>query len=168
MVAFTYESPYGPIEVESTGGRLSSVTLGGSAASAQPDSPPPALKPCVEYLDSYFAGRPSGDVRAQVDLSERTEFERKILDALVDVPFGSLVSYGELAERAGCPRAARAAGGAVGSNPAPIFIPCHRVIRSSGALGGFGAGTEWKTALLRHEGWAVVDGRVEKKRTVAN
>jgi len=103
-----------------------------------------------------------------VDLSERTEFERKILDALVDVPFGSLVSYGELAERAGCPRAARAAGGAVGSNPAPIFIPCHRVIRSSGALGGFGAGTEWKTALLRHEGWAVVDGRVEKKRTVAN
>ncbi|NQU05275.1 MAG: methylated-DNA--[protein]-cysteine S-methyltransferase [Calditrichaeota bacterium] len=72
--------------------------------------------------------------------------------SLVEVPFGETISYGELAKRAGSPRAARAVGAAMARNPIPILVPCHRVITSSGKLGGFGGGLDMKRWLLRHEG----------------
>ena len=108
-----------------------------------------AEKLCEE-LSRYFAGEA---VRFTVglDLSGATAFQRRVWRALGRVAFGATISYGELARRAGCPGGARAVGQAVGSNPIPIIIPCHRVIRSDGALGGFSAGLGIKRWLLDHE-----------------
>ena len=74
------------------------------------------------------------------------------------MPFGEAITYGEVAARAGSPRAYRAAGSALGANPIPIVIPCHRVVRSGGAVGEYGGGPEMKRVpALRHEGW-LADG----------
>jgi len=83
------------------------------------------------------------------------DFARAVLARLAEIPFGELVSYGELARAAGRPGAARAVGGAVGRNPLPIVVPCHRVIAADGKLGGFSAGLPNKRWLLRLEGHAV-------------
>jgi len=105
----------------------------------------------AEDLSSYFAGR-SRTIRTPLDLGSATPFQQRVWDELRRVPFGKTLSYAELARRAGAPRAARAVGQAVGANPIPILIPCHRVVRSDGGLGGFSAGLEIKRWLLRHEG----------------
>ncbi len=80
-----------------------------------------------------------------------TPFQKKIWQELMKVPYGSVVTYGQLAEQAGFPKAARAVGMAMGRNRIPILIPCHRVIASNGKLGGFGCGIEIKKKLLRLE-----------------
>ena len=80
-----------------------------------------------------------------------TDFQRAVWSALRRVPYGATISYGELAARAGRPGAARACGAANGSNPAPLFVPCHRTIGSSGALVGFGGGLPLKRRLLELE-----------------
>jgi methylated-DNA-[protein]-cysteine S-methyltransferase len=102
-------------------------------------------------LDEYFAGR-----RTRFDLAvDRRligDFAKKVLGATARVPFGRTTTYGEVAARIGSPRAARAVGNALGSNPIPIVIPCHRVLRSGGALGGYGGGVGRKERLLRLEG----------------
>ena len=69
------------------------------------------------------------------------------------VPFGSAITYAEVAARSGSPRAHRAAGTALGANPLPIVVPCHRVVRTGGDVGKYGGGPEMKRFLLRHEGW---------------
>jgi methylated-DNA-[protein]-cysteine S-methyltransferase len=75
-----------------------------------------------------------------------------VLRQTARIPYGKTRSYKEMAERAGSPRAVRAAGSALGSNPIPIVVPCHRVLRTGGALGGYGGGLELKQALLELEG----------------
>jgi methylated-DNA-[protein]-cysteine S-methyltransferase len=80
-------------------------------------------------------------------------FRRDVLELLhAEVPFGHVVSYKELAERAGHPRASRAVGTAMATNPVPIVVPCHRVLRTGGSLGGYGGGLDMKLHLLRLEG----------------
>lgn len=79
------------------------------------------------------------------------EFVRQVYAALLDVPVGETVSYGRLAQMAGHPRAARAVGTAMATNPIPVVIPCHRVIRSDGSLGRYGSDPSWKERLLAHE-----------------
>ena len=102
-------------------------------------------------LDQYFAGeRTRFDVA--VDRRLIGDFARKVLGATARVPFGRTTTYGEVATKIGSPRAARAVGNALGSNPIPIVIPCHRVLRSGGALGGYGGGVDRKQRLLRLEG----------------
>ena len=81
----------------------------------------------------------------------RGEFSGKVRDALLDVPYGSTASYGEIARAVGNPRAARAVGQSVGSNPIWIFVPCHRVIRSDGSPGGYAGGIGMKKILLELE-----------------
>jgi methylated-DNA-[protein]-cysteine S-methyltransferase len=104
-------------------------------------------------LDEYFAGR-----RREFDLAldwqlVRAPFTSNVLEGVRHVPFGEAITYGEAAAIAGNPRAFRAAGNALGSNPIPVVIPCHRVVRTGGALGGYGGGPEMKRFLLEHEGW---------------
>ncbi len=102
------------------------------------------------HLQDYFAGRRR---HFEVPLNlQGTPFQLRVWTALVHVPFGRLTTYGELARRVGTPHGARAVGGAVGSNPLPIIIPCHRVVASGGGLGGFGSGLDWKRRLLAVEG----------------
>lgn len=88
------------------------------------------------------------------DLRGASTFKLRVLRAMYEIPFGETRTYGELAVAAGRPGAARAAGNVCGSNPLPLFIPCHRVIGAAGP-GGFGPGLEWKRLLLRTEGVAV-------------
>jgi methylated-DNA-[protein]-cysteine S-methyltransferase len=103
-------------------------------------------------LEEYFSGRRrSFDVPVDRRLSRG--YRRTVLEALSrEVPYGHTVSYKELAERTGNPKASRAVGSAMATNPIPIVVPCHRVLRTGGALGGYGGGLDTKVWLLRHEG----------------
>jgi methylated-DNA-[protein]-cysteine S-methyltransferase len=102
-------------------------------------------------LDEYFAGT-RHEFDLEVDLSAAREFGRSVLEELARVPYGELTTYGELAARAGRPRAARAVGTVMNRNPVPIVLPCHRVVGSSGSLVGYAGGLERKRLLLELEG----------------
>lgn len=104
-------------------------------------------------LDEYFAGR-RRRFDLSVDLRVVTDFRRRVLDATARIPYGSVATYREIAARAGNARAVRAAGSALGANPVPIIVPCHRVVRTGGGLGGYGGGLDRKKLLLDLEGAA--------------
>ncbi len=102
-------------------------------------------------LDEYFDGsRRSFGVA--VDWGQIGAFARRVLGATASIPYGAMLTYREVAAQAGSPRGSRAAGNALGANPVPIVVPCHRVLRSSGSLGGYAGGLERKRWLLEHEG----------------
>ncbi len=100
----------------------------------------------TKQLTAYFNGELKRfDIK--MDL-KGTEFQKKVWQALAKIPYGETISYGELAEKIGNPRASRAVGMATGKNPVPIIIPCHRVIGKDGSLTGFGGGLDVKQRLL--------------------
>jgi methylated-DNA-[protein]-cysteine S-methyltransferase len=111
---------------------------------------PDALDGIRRELEEYFAGA-RRRFEARLDRRLTTGFRRSVLAATAEIPYGELATYGEVARLAGRPGAARAAGGALGSNPIAIVIPCHRVVSSTG-LGGYGPGPERKRFLLELEG----------------
>lgn len=100
-------------------------------------------------LEEYFVGQ-----RQTFDLPLRphgTDFQRRVWDQLLQIPYGQTATYGEIAKKIGNPNAARAVGQACNANPIPIFIPCHRVVGSNSRLTGFALGLDVKTALLERE-----------------
>ncbi len=105
-----------------------------------------------DLLLQYLQGKPVSFASLAVDLKGLTSFERKVLHTLKKVEWGDSLSYSALAAKAGFPRAARAVGGVMRKNRLPIFLPCHRVLRSGGRLGGYSPGIEWKKRLLGLEG----------------
>jgi methylated-DNA-[protein]-cysteine S-methyltransferase len=112
---------------------------------------PRRLDPVRRELDEYFAGtRRSFEI--PLDWSLVGPFARRVLGAAALIPYGSVLTYTQVAGTAGSPRGSRAAGNALGSNPIPIVVPCHRVLRLSGALGGYAGGLERKRWLLELEG----------------
>jgi methylated-DNA-[protein]-cysteine S-methyltransferase len=113
---------------------------------------PTRLDEARRELDEYFEGRRD---RFELALDWRLShpgFYRRVLRATARVPFGEVITYGDAANRAGNPRAVRAAGTALGSNPIPIVVPCHRVIRAGGEIGNYGGGPQMKRFLLELEG----------------
>ncbi len=154
------ETPVGPVvgEVSQTALGLALSGLGfpkgaGATTEAQGTDAAGVLDQVEGELAEYFAGG-----RRTFDIALApcgTPFRRRVWDALIDIPFGETISYGELARRIGDPNASRAVGAANGANPIPIIIPCHRVIDSRGRLHGYGGGLERKAQLLRHEGIAI-------------
>jgi methylated-DNA-[protein]-cysteine S-methyltransferase len=113
---------------------------------------PARLDDARRELDEYFEGR-----RHHFDLPLDWElsgagFRRKVLRATARIPYGEVRSYRQMATTAGSPRAYRAAGNALGSNPIPVIVPCHRVLASGGGLGGYGGGLDIKQQLLQLEG----------------
>jgi len=98
----------------------------------------------------YFRGE-KVEFSNKIDIAGGTDFDRKVWKIVQKIPRGQTRSYGWIARQVGLPKAARAVGNAVGKNPVPIIIPCHRVIRGDGTLGGFGGGIETKKFLLRLE-----------------
>jgi len=102
-------------------------------------------------LDQYFAGQRQ-EFDLPLDWSLARGFGRLILEATAQIPFGSVSTYGKVAAEAGSPRAARAAGNALGANPLPIVVPCHRVLHAGGGLGGYTGGLDRKRHLLAIEG----------------
>lgn len=108
--------------------------------------------PVAAYqLEEYFAGR-LRTFTAPLDYRFVTGFRAEVLRELAQVPFGETTTYRELAGAVGNPRAVRAVGGACANNPLPLFVPCHRVLRADGALGGYRGGVEAKRLLLEMEG----------------
>jgi methylated-DNA-[protein]-cysteine S-methyltransferase len=116
----------------------------------------PILCEAERQLTEYFAGK-----RTEFDLPLEpcgTQFQKKIWQALREIPFGQTRSYLDLAKAAGSPRAARAVGAANGKNPLSIVVPCHRVIGADGRLSGFAGGVETKAKLLALEAGALQRG----------
>ncbi|MBD3168400.1 MAG: methylated-DNA--[protein]-cysteine S-methyltransferase [candidate division Zixibacteria bacterium] len=109
------------------------------------------FKDAVEQLDGYFKGKLK-TFKLKLDLTGTTEFRKKVYGKLRKVKPGKTTSYGELAEKSGGKALSRAVGSAMAGNPIPIVIPCHRVIKSDGGLGGFGGGLPMKEKLLKIEG----------------
>jgi methylated-DNA-[protein]-cysteine S-methyltransferase len=158
-----HDAPQGPLLLAATEIGIVRVALPGAdhdevlehlAAAVSPrvlHAPHPAVEQARRELDAYFAGR----LRAfTVPLDRRLSsgFRRAALDAIAAIPYGATATYAEVAARAGNPRAVRAAGSACATNPIPLIVPCHRVLRSDGTVGGYGGGAEMKRALLDLEG----------------
>jgi len=151
------DTPIGELHLIGGSGRLIQVLLPDSEYISTNNeqlvdgsSDDPCFKDTLDFLEQYFKCEP---VNWQgKPIPDASSFYMNVWKSLVEVPFGETISYGELAKRAGSPRAARAVGAAMARNPIPILVPCHRVITSSGKLGGFGGGLDMKRWLLRHEG----------------
>lgn len=112
---------------------------------------PRRLDPLARELEEYFTGR-RHDFDVPVDWALTAGFTQRVLRATAAIPFGEVITYKDVAGRAGSPRGYRAAGNALGANPIPIVVPCHRVVASGGKLGGYGGGIARKLALLAVEG----------------
>ena len=153
MKAWRQPSPYGELTVVLTDAGVQEISLPGD------DQPEIAVtkadRPVAKQLDEWFAGTRHA-FELPLDLSEIAGFRRTVLDTLVrEVPWGEVVSYGELAAMAGRPRAARAVGSAMRNNPIPFVIPCHRVVAAGHKIGGYGGGRNaiaLKRELLAREG----------------
>ena len=151
------DSPLGRLELLARGGKIVSVEIekrGRLSNDGEPDKSSPVLDKARKQLAEYFAGKRKS---FQVPVSlEGTDFQKSVWHAVNDIPFGKVLSYGEVGHETGRPTAGRAVGGAVGANPVPIIIPCHRVLASDGRITGYsgGNGIETKAWLLDHEGIA--------------
>ncbi|MGC9974098.1 MAG: methylated-DNA--[protein]-cysteine S-methyltransferase [Gaiellaceae bacterium] len=149
------DTPLGLLVIEASERGLTHIDLvpSGSEAPGSEPAPGSVLAEAVRQFREYFAGN-----RREFDLPldfEAGEFERRVLDELVRVPYGTVVSYGQLADLAGYPGAARAVGSVMRRNPFMIVVPCHRVIGADGTLrgyGGLGSGLGNKRWLLEFEG----------------
>ncbi len=169
--ARTIPSPLGALWLAVDGeGRALSVEWDGAEALElglqrrsfrQASTPTPAGAAGLDRLAAALARYFEGDVLAPlaIGVTAASAFRRGVLGALNELPAGTCTSYGALAVQIGAkPGAARAVGGAVGSNPLPIVIPCHRVLQADGTLGGFSGGLDRKRWLLRHEGLSWREG----------
>ncbi|MFC1966108.1 methylated-DNA--[protein]-cysteine S-methyltransferase [Chloroflexota bacterium] len=116
---------------------------------------PYLLNNLTERLKTYFSGH-RVSFPDELDLSGATPFQHKVWEATRLIPYGETRSYLWVAEQIKRPEAVRAVGQALGKNPLPLIVPCHRVVASNGKLGGFGGGLEMKENLLRLEGYASI------------
>ncbi len=151
------QSPWGDILLLSDGAALTHLELPGSRFPAprnqtgEPKPDLPVLREAQQELAAYFAGK-LHHFTVPFELPG-TPFQTKVWQALIKVPYGKAVTYGDLAEKIEQPSAVRAVAMANARNPLPIIVPCHRVIGKNGALTGYsGGGVERKVALLRLEG----------------
>lgn len=149
----TYTSPVGPIVIESDGEALTGLRFGEEKTPATL----PVFDEVIRWLDDYFADRQTenavmdGKTDGRITAKPKgTAFQQRVWQALLSIPYGETVSYGELARMVGC-KSAQAVGQAVGANPIALFIPCHRVIAAHGKLGGYAYGIEIKKRLLNIE-----------------
>ena len=110
----------------------------------------PELLNAVELLTKFFNGVPV-EFDLRLDLSTGTPFQRSVWKTALRIPYGTVQSYGWIAQEIDKPNAMRAVGGAMGANPLAVIVPCHRVVRSDGGLGGYAGGLDWKRKLLAME-----------------
>ncbi len=156
MTFYTFmESPVGPLQLISNGEALTGLFMNEHKGGPDPgedwvrDDHHILLTEARRQIAAYFAGE-----RKTFDLplaAHGTAFQQRVWNALSEIPYGTTISYGELARRIGDPKASRAVGLANGSNPISIIVPCHRVIGANGKLTGYGGGVERKKALLALE-----------------
>jgi methylated-DNA-[protein]-cysteine S-methyltransferase len=157
----TMDSPIGPLLLMATPKGLVRIAfdsenrddvLGEVAEQLSPRilEAPRRLDPVRRELEKYFEGKLQ-DFEVPLDWSLTGDFARRVLRRTARIPYGSVASYGDVAAGVGTPRGARAVGNALGSNPIPVVVPCHRVVRTGGAIGGYGGGLSRKRFLLALE-----------------
>jgi methylated-DNA-[protein]-cysteine S-methyltransferase len=157
----TADSPFGPLLVAATKRGVVRVAFPEEDADATLERLAMRISPRIveaaepldairRELDEYFDGR-RRHFALPLDWTLVGPFGRRVLRVTSQIPYGGVLSYAEVAAEAGSPRGSRAAGNALGANPIPIVVPCHRVLRSGGALGGYGGGLERKRFLLELE-----------------
>jgi methylated-DNA-[protein]-cysteine S-methyltransferase len=149
----TLETPIGPLGIETTARGVRRIDFDQNGTAKADPSPDPVaqkhLNRAVKQLREYFAGE-----RDRFDLTldmDGTAHQQRVWKALLEIPFGRTLTYGQVAARLGTPRGARAVGRACATNPVPVVVPCHRVVGGDGALHGFGGGLWRKKALLELE-----------------
>ena len=144
------DSPVGGLRLAASEAGLTAITWHDAPANGEDRSPTcETLQQAEQELREYFSGQ-RRVFSIPLDM-QGTEFQLAVWRALLEIPFGTTRSYGELAASLGNPQACRAVGAANGRNPIPIVVPCHRVIGSTGKLTGFGGGLPMKEFLLRLE-----------------
>jgi methylated-DNA-[protein]-cysteine S-methyltransferase len=137
------DTPLGPLWLGGDEDGLTEVAFHGGPDARSEDA---LLQEAAEQLRAYFAGELR---RFELPLAPHgTEFQRRVWDAVADIPYGTTSTYSAVAAAIGSPRACRAVGAANGRNPLPIVVPCHRLVGASGALTGYCGGLELKRALL--------------------
>lgn len=150
----TVASPIGPLRVFASQAGIRGINFvppREDASRASNEGRSAVLERAVHQIQEYFAGtRRAFDV--PLDMRAVAPFHEAVLREAMAIPFGSVSTYGSLAQRLGRPRAARAVGGALNRNPLPILIPCHRVLGGTGSLVGYAGGLDAKRYLLRLEG----------------
>lgn len=148
MMQMIMNSPVGPLLISSDGKGICGISFCGDQ-DVEPTEPDGMILEAIKELDEYFHGKRK---KFTLPLSlEKKGFARTVLEQLALVPYGSTVSYSELARRSGNPKASRAVGAVMHSNPIAIVLPCHRVVGKSGNLTGFAGGLEIKKQLLALE-----------------
>ncbi len=143
-----FESPVGTLYLIFAGNLLTGISFRKPSQIAFKRGS--ALKNFIGELSNYFKGC-DVNFSPKIKFLKGTDFEKKVWDSLKTVPFGKTRSYKWLAEKLGNPNAVRAVGQALAKNPIPIVLPCHRIIESSGSLGGYSSGTDIKRRLLEME-----------------
>ena len=151
----TYNSPVGTIVIESDGEALTGLRFGEGRTQAACSLP--IFDEVIRWLNEYFSGKQTenaamgGKTDGRITAKPKgTLFQQRVWQALLTIPYGETVSYGEIARMVGC-KSAQAVGQAVGANPIALLIPCHRVIAAHGQLGGYEYGIEIKKRLLEVE-----------------
>jgi len=152
-----YKLPIGYIDIIQTHNHISHIFFNDNFTLYEPPSVSTTelLKHTKDMLDRYFNGKSVDFREIPVKIESGTDFQNQVWDVIHQIPYGKVRSYKWIAEQIGRPKAVRAVGNATGSNPITIVIPCHRVVRSNGNLGGYGGGLERKRHFLTLEGYPI-------------
>ncbi len=151
MKSVSLKTPLGYVVIFGDEAGICEIRLGGLPVESR--RVPDVLQKAYDLLSLYFEGK-------KVDFSDvplivrGTPFQKRVWNALKNLPYGELKTYKWLADRIGC-RSPRAVGRALAANRIPVVIPCHRIVKKDGSLGGFSAGVKWKRFLLELEGWEI-------------
>ena len=156
MTAYAVQcTPIGGLGVTVADGAVVGVTFG-ATGEAKPGPPDPVLARALAELDEYFAGGRT-EFSVPFRFSRGSSFERAVWERIAIIPYGQMVTYGEIARDVGEPGGAQAVGAACGRNPVPVIVPCHRVVGAGGTLVGFGGGLPRKRHLLQLEAKVAIE-----------
>ncbi len=148
-----FKTPVGVVRVYAENEKVTFIDIAATGAKVGSSGKSQVLAIAEKELTQYFSGK-LNKFSFPVDLSNGTEFQRNVWKQIAKIPFGKLKTYKDIADAIGKPKAARAVGGAVGANPVPLVVGCHRVLGASGKITGYsgGDGLPTKRWLLAHEG----------------
>ncbi len=156
MNTYLYPTPIGAGYLQADDNEVVTIFLPGTPRPGKLEKAPPdgAVTELLIFLESYFRGEERGrgpGISSLLEKSAMTGFTRRVMEEVAAIPYGETRSYGEIADAAGSPRAARGVGNIMARNPFPVLIPCHRVIKSTGEPGGFGGNSGLKVWMLELE-----------------
>jgi len=151
---------WGWVWVETTPKGVCKIGLEGPPSKCRTLAPDTLARKALRQIEQYL--KKDHQLKLRIHLNEGTPFQRQVWQALQKIPYGETRSYKWVAQKIKKPKALRAVGQACGANPLPLVIPCHRVVASSGKIGGFSAPLRWKHRLLSLERWGLLGGAARR------